>query len=104
MAQESTLHIKLDKKTDAQLKHLAYQRKTSKGQLVREAITACYQTTTEELSLPQQQALAACQGGYISVGKLASIMGMHVLEMRTWLAEHNIDVPAAFGPEDTAHA
>ena len=104
MAQESTLHIKLDRNTDEKLKLLAYSRKTSKGQLVREAISACYQTSIEQLSLPQQQALMACQGGFISVNKLANIMGMHALAMRKWLADHGIEVPAAYGAEDAKHA
>jgi predicted transcriptional regulator len=104
MSQEATLHIKLDKQTDEQLKRLAYVRKTSKGRLAREAITACYQTSTDDLTLAQRRALAACQGGYISEAKLASIMGMHVLTLRTWLAERNIDLPSTFGIEDIEHA
>jgi len=104
MAQESALHIKLDKKTDEQLRYLASARKVSKGQLVREAITACYQASTEDLSLPQRQALMACQGGYISLGKLAQVMGMHVLDLRKWLSERNINMPSAFGRDDARHA
>jgi len=104
MAQNATLHIKLDKNTDKQLKQLAYVRKTSKGQLVREAITACYQTSTDQLTLSQQQALAACQGGYISINKLASIMGMHVLDLRRWLNERGIQTPTAYGTEDAGNA
>jgi predicted HTH domain antitoxin len=96
--------VKLDAKTDDKLKKLAYERGTSKGQLVREAISACYQTLIEELPLRQRQALAAYEGGYISLGKLARTMGMHTLEMREWLREHGITQRNAFGDEDVANA
>jgi predicted DNA-binding protein len=104
MTQDATLHIKLDSETDRKLKNLAYSRGKSKGQLVREAITACYQTAFEELPLPQRQALAAYQGGFISMGKLAKIMGMHALAMRGWLEEHGVIPLTVYGDEDAAHA
>lgn len=104
MTQESTLHIKLDRKTDEQLKRLAYIRKTSKGRLAREAIAACYQTATEDLTLAQRQALFACQGGYISESKLASVMGMHVLALRVWLDERNIVISSVFAARDAKYA
>lgn len=44
MAQDATLHVKIDRQTDERLLKLARSRRVSKGQLVREAITACYQT------------------------------------------------------------
>ncbi len=104
MPQDSTLHVKLDSETDAKLKRLAASRRKSKGQLVREAISACYQTSFAELPLKQNQALTAYQGGYISLGKLAKDMGMHVLELREWLAEQGIEQRTAFGDEDAALA
>ena len=104
MTQDATLHIKLDSETDKRLKKLAYTRGKSKGQLVREAITACYQTAFEELPLPQRQALAAYQGGFISLGKLARIMGLHALAMRRWLEEHGVAAGAAYGDGDASHA
>ena len=104
MAQNATLHVKLDRNTDERLKRLAYTRGKSKGQMVREAITACYQTSLDELPLPQRQALSAYQGGYISLGKLAKVMGMHALELRRWLEDHGIPQLSAYGDEDAAHA
>ena len=104
MGQDATLHVKLDTGTDAHLKQLAYARGKSKGQLVREAISACYQTSLEELTLPQRRALAAYQGGYISLGKLAKGMGMHVLELRGWMEEHAIALRSVYGEEDAANA
>ena len=104
MAQNMTLHVKLDKATDDKLRKLAYAREKSKGQLVREAISVCYQTSVEDLPLPQRQALTAYQGGYISLGRLARVMGMHVLELRRWLEEHGVPQLTAYGDEDAAHA
>lgn len=104
MPQDATLHVKLDSETDQKLKKLAYDRGKSKGQLVREAISACYQTSLDGLPLRQRQALAAYEGGYISLGKLARAMGMHVLEVRHWLEEHGMDQRNVFGDEDVANA
>ncbi|NQU38830.1 MAG: hypothetical protein HQ523_02650 [Lentisphaerae bacterium] len=104
MAQDATLHVKLDRETDENLKQLGYTRGKSKGQLVREAISACYQTSFEELSIRQQQAVSAYQGGYISLGKLAKDMGMHVLEVRRWMDEHGVTQCNAYGGEDLANA
>lgn len=104
MAQTATLHVKLDAETDNRLKRMAYVRHTSKGQLVREALAACYQTSLDELALPQRQALAAYQGGFISLAKLARIMGMHALDLRRWLEEHELPQSGAYKDEDAAHA
>lgn len=104
MAQDATLHVKLDRETDARLKRLAKSHSKSKGQLVREAISACYQASAADLPLQQRQALAAYQGGYISIGKLAKEMGLHVLDLRSWLADQGIPQRNAFGEEDTDRA
>ena len=104
MPQDATLHVKLDSETDGKLKRLAYDQGKSKGQLVREAIAACYQTAMEDLPLRQRQAVSAYQGGYISLGKLARVMGMHVLELRGWLKEHGIATRNAFAERDAANA
>lgn len=104
MAQDVTLHVKLDRAADVQLKTLAYQRGKSKGQLVREALTACYQVTTEDLSINQRNALAAYQGGYISIGRLARDMGMHVLALRTWMNERGFGQSCALNDTDAANA
>jgi predicted HTH domain antitoxin len=104
MPQDSTLHIKIDSDTDARLKRLAEARRKSKGQLVREAISACYQTSMSDLPLQQSQAVAAYQGGYISISKLAREMGLHVLQLRSWLADQGIAQRNAYGDEDAARA
>jgi predicted DNA-binding protein len=102
MAQDATLHIKLDSEMDQKLKYLAKTRGKSKGQLVRDALSTCYQVS--DLPLHQNQALAAYQGGYISLSKLARVMGMHALQLRQWLQEHAISQNSAYADEDTANA
>lgn len=104
MAQDAALHIKLDRETDARLKELAKARGTSKGQLVRDALTTCYQVTMEALPVRQSQAIAAYQGGYISLSRLAQDMGMHVVELRTWLQDRGIEQRNVFSDSDADHA
>lgn len=97
---DSSLHIKIEKKTADYLKKLADSRNTSRGQLVREALSSFYQPDVAELPKKQAQALSAYQGGYISIGKLSEVMGLHVLEMRTWLNEHEISQNNSFMEAD----
>lgn len=104
MAQDATLHVKLDRDTDDKLRKLAYERRTSKGQLIREAISTCYQTSFADMPVVQRHALSAYQGGFISLGKLARAMGLTVLDMRRWLDEHGVVQGNACGAEDAANA
>lgn len=104
MARNSTLHVKLDEATDEHLYHLAEERDVSKSELVREAISACYQTTFDDLALRQQRAIAAYEGGFISLGRLAEVMGMHVLDLRRWLTEHDIPMNSRYDEEDVTNA
>ena len=104
MKHDITLHVKLDQVADRQLKSLAYQRGKSKGQLVREALTACYQTSVDDLSITQRNALAAYQGGYISIGKLASDMGMPVLTLRKWMNERGLEQRCGVNDTDAVNA
>lgn len=100
---EATLHVKLDSEADQQLNNLSYTTGKSKGQLVREALTACYQTSFDELPIRQRQAISAYQGGYISLGKLAAVMGLHVLEARDWLKDRGmLAATASAHPEQDA--
>jgi len=104
MAYSATLHVKLDPDTDACLKRLAARRQTSKGQLVRAAISACYETSLMDLPVHQRQAVAAFEGGFISIGRLAEAMGMHVLDLRQWLADHDIAQNSVYAEQDAANA
>ncbi|MEX2530794.1 MAG: ribbon-helix-helix protein, CopG family [Gemmatimonadota bacterium] len=96
--------MKLDRETDDKLKRLAAARGKSKGQLVREAISASLQPSLDDLPLTQRQALSAYQGGYISIGRLSQAMGMHVLALRTWLNERGIEQQIAFRDDDAGRA
>lgn len=102
--QSSTLHIKVEKQVATGLKELAKKRNESVGELVRQAIQSCYQLEMNNLAAHQYRALAAYQGGYISLNKLAEEMGLHQLELRTWLHEHDITQATAFGAEDSLNA
>ncbi len=104
MSNNATVHIKLNSEKDKYLSALARKRQTSKGQLIREAIAACYQASLEDLPLQQRQAVAAYQGGFISIGRLAQVMGMQVLNLRTWLQEHDIPQKTVFTEQDSANA
>lgn len=104
MAHDAALHLKLDPAVAENLGRVAHARKVSRAQLVREAISACYQTESTGLPIKQQQALAAYQGEFISIGKLARMMGMHVLELRHWLHEHGIAQNNAYTDRESADA
>ena len=100
MAQDATLHVKIDSATNEELSRVAAARKTSKGQLVRDAIFACYRVRLSELSVQQRHALVAYVGGSISIGKLAQALGMHALDLRRWLSEHGIEQNTAISADD----
>ena len=104
MAHDATLHVKIDVATNEQLACLASARKTSKGQLVRDAIFACYQVPVNDLPVRQRRALAAFAGGFISLGKLAESLGMHVLDLRRWLAEHGMEPYTTMSADDHLNA
>ena len=57
-----------------------------------------------DLPHSQRQAVEAYRGGFISIGRLAEVMGMHVLELRQWLAEHAIDESFSFEEGDALRA
>lgn len=104
MAQDATLHVKVEPSMAKALKRLAKQRKRTMGELVRQAIAACYQVESLGLPLEQSRALAAYQGGFISLGKLAEAMGMHVLDLRDWLMSHGLAEPAEYDERDASNA
>ena len=104
MANTSTLHLKVDPEMLARLKALAKVRGQSMGELVRRALSSCYQMELLDLTPEQRRALEAYQGGFISLGRLAESMGLHPLELRTWLREHGISENTCYGTEDAAHA
>ena len=104
MAQTSTLHIKIDPDLAKGLKALAERRRRSVSDLVRHAVSACYQVDLLDLPETQRRALAAYQGGYISLGKLAEALGMTPVATMRWLQEHDIPQNTVFEEDDTASA
>lgn len=102
--QNTTLHIKLNPETAKGLKLLSKKRETSVGELIRQAVFSCYQLELLGLNQIQKQAIAAFKGKYISLGKLAEEMGMNVLDLRSWLDEHDILQNNAFQESDIEDA
>jgi len=102
--QSSTLHIKVKPELAAGLKALSRKRKTSVGELVRNAVLSSYQIELLNLDERQKRAIAAYQGGYISLGKLSEEMGMSVWNIRKWLAQHDISQNNSFFESDIENA
>ncbi len=100
----TTIHVKIKQDIAKNLKNLASVKGKSVGELVRNAINACYQADFSALNITHKQALEAYRGGYISIGKLSEIMGMHVLELRNWLNEHDILQNNSYVEEDVKNA
>ena len=101
---DATLHVKVKPEMAEGLKRLAAEQRVSVGELVRKALTSCYQGALEELPRHQQQALEAYRGGYISLGKLGEAMGMTVLEVRQWLNAQDVPQNNTFLEADAEHA
>ncbi len=104
MAQDTTLHVKVEPDLAAHLRELARKKGTSVGSLVRRAIVVTYQPEMLDLSPPRRQAVEAYCGGFISIGRLAEAMGMHVLRLRSWLRDHDIQETTRFGIADLENA
>ncbi|MEW5815320.1 MAG: hypothetical protein AB1798_08015 [Spirochaetota bacterium] len=104
MSDETTLHIKIKRRVAGNLKELARQQGQSVGELVRKAITAAYQPDLMDIPVDQRRAIEAYQGGYISLGKLSEIMGMHALKLRIWLEQRSIPENTSYGLEDVQNA
>ncbi len=103
--QNATLHIKVKPEIAQGLKDLSQKRKVSVGELVRQAVIASYQLDLGlALNHRQRQALEAFKGGYISLAKLSSDMGMNIYDMRIWLNEHDISQNNSFHENDVSNA
>ena len=102
--QSATIHIKVKPEIARGLKSLSRKRETSVGELVRQAVLACYQIELLSLNQRQKQAIAAFQGGYISLGKLAEELGMNLWDTRKWLEEHDILQNNSFYESDLENA
>jgi hypothetical protein len=100
----TTIHVKIGAQTAQRLKSLSRRRSVPVGELVRRAVSASYQVEMADLNDRQRQALAAYQGGFISIGKLAEEMGQSVFDAQSWLADHDVPQNSCFSANDTAHA
>ena len=86
------------------LKQLSKKRSLPVGELVRQAVSRCYQFESLELAEKQRRALSAYQGGYISIGKLSEDFGMAIVEVRKWLVDHDISQNNVFNEDDIKNA
>ena len=102
--QSSTLHIKIKPEVAKGLKLLSKKRDVSVGELVRQAVSSCYQLELLDLNQKQKHTVTAFKGGYISRGKLAEEMGMNVWDTRKWLEEHDILQNNSFYESDLENA
>jgi predicted HTH domain antitoxin len=100
----STLHIKVRQGFAERLKVLAKKRSVPVGELVRDAVASSYQLELADLNERQRMVVSAYKGGYVSLGKLAEEMGMTVLDIRTWLMEHDIAQNNSFSEGDEVNA
>jgi len=103
--QSATLHIKVKQEVAEGLKALSSKRRTSVGELVRQAVISSYQLELiTSLNIQQKRALEAYMGSYISLSRLADEMGMNSWDMRLWLREHDIPQNNAFAEDDVNNA
>jgi len=101
---KATVSLELGTETVRSLEHLSQTRGQSVEELVRAAVVSCYQTELLHLPQSQRRAIEAYLGGYLSLGKLSEKMGMHVLDLRRWLAEHELGQNSNFDEDDVANA
>jgi predicted HTH domain antitoxin len=86
---------------DEQIKKLKlYARKegTTLGGLVRDAIDTAYERK-DALEQRREVALSAYREGFISLGKLAEVLGLDPVSARSYLIEHGIPIRSQEGGE-----
>jgi len=86
---------------DDQLKKIKlYAKKegTTLGGLVRDALDKVY-GTKDALEQRRKVALNAYQEGFISLGKLAEVLGLDPVSARRYLTEHGIPIRSQDGDE-----
>jgi predicted HTH domain antitoxin len=84
-------NIMLDDKQHSKLKLYAKKEGTTLGGLVRDAIDIAYKKK-DALEQRRQVALAAYQEGFISLGKLAEVLGTDPLTARNYLTERGVRI------------
>lgn len=73
------------------LKLYAKKEGTTLGKLVRDALDMAYRKK-DALEQRRQVALSAYQEGFISLGKLAEVLGLDPLSARNYLRRHGIPI------------
>jgi len=91
-------NIMLDDDQHKKLKLYARKEQTTLGGLVREALDVVY-SKKDAVERRRQVALSAYQEGFISLGKLAEVLGLDPISARDYLREHGIPVHAQSLPE-----
>jgi len=95
--------------TDSQHKAVkAYAKREGKtlGHMVREALDAAYQKK-DPLERRRETALAAYREGFISLGKLAEVIGLDPVSARVYLKEKSVPLQVQDADEvdrDAGHA
>jgi len=84
-------NIMLDDKQHKKLKRYAKKQGRTLGGLVRDAIDSAYKKK-DKLEHRRQVALSAYQEGFISLGKLAEVLGLDPISTRNYLQERRIPV------------
>ena len=91
---------------DEQLKKMKLYAKregTTLGGLVRNALEAVYEKR-DALEQRRKVALSAYQEGFISLGKLAEVLGLDPVSTRNYLIEHGIPIRSQDGDEPARDA
>jgi len=86
-------NILLEDEQHEKLKIYAKKEGRTLGGLVRDAIDAVYKKK-DPLEERQQVALSAFREGFISLGKLAEVLGLDPVSTRSYLKEKGIHIPS----------
>jgi predicted HTH domain antitoxin len=84
-------NIMLNDEQHKKLKSYAKKEGATLGRLVRDALDVVYERK-DALEKRKQVALNAYQEGFISLGKLAEVLGLDPVSARRYLKEHGIPV------------
>ena len=87
-------NIMLSEDQHRKLKTYARSQGRTLGKLVREAVDTTYRKK-DAVDERRQIALGAYREGFISLGKLAEILGLDPVSARLYLREHGIPLPVA---------
>lgn len=91
-------NIMLDEDQHKKLKLYARKERTTLGGLVREALDVVYRRN-DAVERRRQVAISAYEEGFISLGKLAEVLGLDPVSARNYLRERRISVHTQSLPE-----